>query len=368
MTDSPVLFVGTPELVAHQALPLQGLLDLETIAPRDFLARLREGGVRSGAVCLFINEHFPEYREAITAAQEVDCPTLYVSDGITEWRSCWESEYPPEIWKPILCHKAACVGDSQARILESWGNWGKCEVVGSPRLDALIGRQPRQREAGQPVRILIMTAKRPGFRDSQRKLAVQSLRDLKAWFEKNPSVDGIGLQPVWRLTKELDRLVGVENSLNSLTGGDLAAALLEVDAVITTPSTTMLEGMMQGLPTVLLDYNNCPHYVPAVWNITAPGHCDQIVPQRVNAPEAKLLYQTDILHDALECCTPATPRFVGLVEAMEQIGRDCILANKPLQFPTRICIQWRRQPGGPAFPRSRTGPGIASPGTQNGPA
>ena len=47
---------------------------------------------------------------------------------------------PGSIFQPVVGHKIACLGRSQARILESWGNVGKCEIVGAPRLDRLIGK------------------------------------------------------------------------------------------------------------------------------------------------------------------------------------------------------------------------------------
>jgi hypothetical protein len=46
--------------------------------------------------------------------------------------------------------------------------------------------------------------------------------------------------------------------------------LASVDAVISTPSTAMLEGMLQGLPVAVLDFHNRPHYVPAANSVGVP--------------------------------------------------------------------------------------------------
>jgi hypothetical protein len=282
----------------------------------------------SAAVCELVRHHVP---------------TLHVVDGILEWRNTWDnprfaigSEKAVPLFQPALCHKVACLGRSQARILESWGNLGKCEVVGAPRFDALLGRRPRSRRPDDPWRVLVMTARTPGFTDTQTEAVRQSLLGLKTWFDNHPRLAGTRVQPVWRLTAGVANEIGVDNSLQDTVGVDLASALETVDAVITTPSTTLLEGMLQRVPVALLDYNNCPHYVPAAWSITAPRHIDQVMPELADPPAAKMLYQETLLHDSLECCTPAVPRMLQLIEEMICIGRHCRASGEPANFPRRI--------------------------------
>ncbi|HWF19594.1 MAG TPA: class I SAM-dependent methyltransferase, partial [Verrucomicrobiae bacterium] len=85
-------------------------------------------------------------------------PTLILADGILEYRNTWEhpKNEPGAIFQPVLGHKIACLGRSQARILESWGNIGKCEIVGSPRFDGYCELQRRQKRPDEPFRILVM--------------------------------------------------------------------------------------------------------------------------------------------------------------------------------------------------------------------
>ncbi len=331
MAGTRIFYVGAPGSVEHQAKPLQACLAVQLIPP-DAVSRQ----IKPGDICLFANEHYLEYREAIAYAQQLNCPTLYVPDGITEWRSSWESEYIAEALRPILCHKVATIGRSQARIFDSWGNASKTEVVGLPRLDTLLARSPRQREPNQPYRILVMTAKRPSFTYQQHLLAGQSLRDLKQWFEQNPTFNGVTIEPIWRVHAGISEEVGVINQLNDLTGSDIATTLNAVDAVITTPSTTMLEAMLQGIPVAILDYNNSPHYVPAAWRITAASHFPQVLPELLQPASAKMMYQDFILHDALECQTAAAPRLASLIEAMKQVAADCLAGNRPLRFPAHL--------------------------------
>jgi hypothetical protein len=101
----------------------------------------------------------------------------------------------------------------------------------------------------------------------------------------------------------------------------------------------MLEAMLNGLPVALLDYNNCPHYVPAAWTVSAPRHLDQVLPELIDPPPAKMLYQDTVLHDALECRSPAAPRMVRLIEEMIRITHDCLERNEPVVFPPRILTE-----------------------------
>ena len=279
-------------------------------------------------------------------------PTLIIADGIIEYRNTWlhPGIAAGSIFQPVIGHKIACLGRSQARILESWGNLGKCEVVGAPRLDSLRGRQPRNRKPGETFRLLVTTARTPGFTPDQIALTKRSIQDLKFWLSQHQHLGCNRIEPVWRLTQDLDKEIGVENLLTELSGCELAEILPTVDAVITTPSTTMLEAMLHGLPVALLDYNNCPHYVPAGWTISAPRHIDTVLPELFDPPAPKMLYQDTILHDALEFSTPATQRMIQLVETMAAIGRVSRVQNKPIAFPRRMLVD---DQDGHHFPEER---------------
>jgi hypothetical protein len=284
-------------------------------------------------------QHYKEPEVTIVRqAFESGVPTLILADGILEYRNTWMHPdiVPGSIFQPVVGHKIACLGRSQSRILESWGNLGKCEIVGAPRFDRLIGQYPRQRHNDQTFRFLVMTARMPGFTPQQMGLVRRSLQDLKFWVSQHPHLSGIRIDLAWRLTQGLDTSIGVPNQLTNLSDQELTEILNTVDAVITTPSTTMLEAMLKGVPVALLDYNNCPHYVPAAWTISAPRHLDQVLPELVDPPPAKMLYQDTVLHDALECRSPAAPRMLQLIDEMIRIAGRCREQNQPVAFPPRI--------------------------------
>ncbi len=260
-------------------------------------------------------------------------PVLHLADGIVEWRQIWEN---PAMWtsapvyQPVLAHKIACLGRGQARVLESWGNVGKCEVTGSPRFDHLLGHTPRTRLPHEPFRILICTAQTPGFTDQQRSLLSRGISDVKTWIESDSDQR---FEAVWRLAPVIADELGIENDSSY---GSLADALDHVDAVISTPSTVLLEGMLQGVPAIALDYTNSPQFVRAAWVISSRDHIEPILRDLEKPSTNRMLFQDFVLHDELECLTPAAPRVAELAMAMIRAGRLCRSRKVQLELPTRI--------------------------------
>lgn len=288
----------------------------------------------AGLIVTHYHYQTPEVSVLRRLRQENRVPILILSDGILEFRNTWDHPGLPagSIFQPIMGHKLATIGQSQARVVESWGNpVGSCEVIGLPKCDPLIGRTRRIRPHDEPAQVLVCTARTPGFTSAQKYQVERSLRDLKEWFDRTDRC-----VPIWRLTDRLDRRIGVKQTRNNTSGIEMHDLLRQIDAVVTTPSTVMLEAAMHDLPVAKLDYNNCPSYVPAAWNITAPKHISAIMESLLCAPAAYMTYQLNVLHDALECSTPATPRLLWLMERMLQIGSTCRTQNQPVQLPPRI--------------------------------
>ena len=76
----------------------------------------------------------------------------------------------------------------------------------------------------------------------------------------------------WRVDPQIAPELGIQNRVGEFATAELATLLEQVDAVITAPSTAMLEAMLLNLPVAALDYHNVPRYVPTAWTISAPEH------------------------------------------------------------------------------------------------
>jgi hypothetical protein len=288
------------------------------------------------------DEHYCTLGYAISQVKAAGVATLQIMDGILEWRRTWDYERQGHkvdgvvnpINQPVISHKIACLGKRDAAILESWGNFGKCEIVGAPRLDHLVTKRmsqaaPRAQATERKPRVLVMTAKTAGFTPAQLQTTKRSLDDLKAYFQSRDDID-----VVWRVTQGISAELGIRNTLTDLAGSELHTLLENVDAVITTPSTSMLESMLARCPVALLDYHNTPHYFEAAWGIYGQGNIDSVVNELLDPPPPKLDYQEYLLHEQLACTSPAADRLIQLIDRMLAIKRES--KGRVLEFPMRI--------------------------------
>ena len=268
---------------------------------------------------LCVNEYPSGVATCLEKARSLGIPSLVLQDGILEWRCQYENPLfgsgggPPQ-HQPVLADKIACLGEQSARIIGSWGNESKVEVTGAPRLDHLLGRLATERRR-PGSRLLIMTAKNPGFTEKQRETTIRSLSEVRSELEKRPDIEVF-----WRVSGEVSRRLELENKLSPFASEDLARVLDQVDGVLTTPSTSILEAMIAERPVAMLDYHNVPHFVATVWQV---GARDQILPvldDLLQPSVRKMHFQKYLLHENLLCESPAAPRVGELIERMTALA------------------------------------------------
>lgn len=263
-----------------------------------------------------------------------DVPILILVDGVLEYRNTWCHPGLPDgsLFQPLFGHKLACLGNAQARVVESWGNAGRCEVVGFPAFDTM---SELPMPASESFRLLVATAKTPWFDESQKQLVLNSIVDLKQAMEATAHLDGVPIEVDWRIAPEVAVHLGLE-----VVGPDLRPPLEEamgnVHAVITTPSTLYLESVLYGRPTAVLDYHNQPAYVPSAWRMTSKDHFAAVLSELKNPPPAKLDFQQLVLHDQLQRHQSATERMVQLVDGMAKEGVECRMQRRPVQLPPKM--------------------------------
>ena len=276
-------------------------------------------------------------------------PVLILADGILEYRNTFEH---PELadgamFRPLMGHKLACIGRSQARWVEAWGNPGKCEVVGIPRFDSVVrpatGKIPAEgaRKSGDrnTWRILVATASTPWFNEQQKSEVVAALVDLCEYFAGNTHIGGRSVEVDWRMTEELHEILG-EGSWHRKRP-PFAAALAETDAVITTPSTVQLEAALYGKPVAVIDYHNAPQFTPMAWTIPCKSAIESVVQELLAPSPGRMFVQDALLADALESHSPALPRMQQLIGAMIAAGKDCRQSGRPLELPPKILVDDR---------------------------
>lgn len=266
------------------------------------------------------DEHWCELGNIVATCKAHSILTLQLMDGILEWRRTWDyganghrvNGILNPLNQPAFAHKIACLGYKDFRILESWGNRGKCEIVGMPRLKNIQGLKADYFHLDKKKgKILICTAKTPAFTEEQKRITIDSLRDLRDFFKERNDIE-----VVWRLSGDLSEVLNIKNTLTDLNGLEIHKIIQEVDSVITTPSTTLLESMVLKVPVALLDYHNLPHYFDSAWCISSKSHIPIVFEELMNPPVVKLDYQEFLLNDQLFNHDDATNRLLDLIESM----------------------------------------------------
>ncbi len=343
-----IFYVGHDHEVLHHAAPLQVHLPVQVASPETVCQQIRPGDL-----AMFFSEHFDRFRTLCKQLKQQNIATLYAVDGILEWRNAWENR-PDEIacpWtmRPCLADVVATIGWRQQAVLEAWGN-RNCLPIGLPRLDELC----TQHEAGvvdspcdppagtarqsvdasaPPFRVLVMTAKCPGYTETQIETTYRSLQAVRDYFKSSVNTNPT-LEVVWRLTGDLEQRLQVTNAGQAGDSRDLVSILKRCDAVITTPSTAMLEAMLLGLPVAILDFHNTPTYADAAYRIP---HAEQIGPvvdrlvQHRNSSACQQM-QEFLLQENLLCDGMATGRMVQLIQIMLQASQQAAATGQPLRL------------------------------------
>jgi hypothetical protein len=221
-------------------------------------------------------------------------------------------------------------------MLTSWGNQNKVEVVGVPRFDRYSQggqfqkrRCNEQSEAGKSVlNVLVVTAKTPAFTNDQMETVKRSLLDLKAYGDDPANAVNI----LWRLTAGLDDYLNVENSASDLSGNELFQQLQAADAVIATPSTSVIEAMLADLPTAVLNYHVCPTYLSPAWQINGSEQIADVAGELREPSEAKMTFQRYTLAQTLSHQSDATEVMATLIRKMANLAQEQITAGQRLCF------------------------------------
>ena len=286
------------------------------------------------------HEHF--HWETITTLrrifEETKIPILILCDGILEFRNTWQNPTIADgsVYQTIFGHKIACIGRAPARIIESFGNPGICEIVGQPRFDQMYEADHLPVQKTGPFRLLVTTARTPAFNDKQHRQVVQGLTELKNRFTRNNCVADRPVQVTWRLSEGLLTELSLPLPDQKHKLPSLGETIEMSDAVITTPSTVFLESLIKRRPVALLDFTNSPAYVPAAWRITATAHINPVLDELARPPAAKMFFQRAVLRDQVELGQDSKQRLFSLFREMIDAGQKSQESGEPLSLPVRI--------------------------------
>lgn len=269
--------------------------------------------------------------------QENKIPVLIMADGILDYKNTFENPQvvADHFYKPVFGHKIACIGNAQSRVLTFWGNYGKCEVVGLPRLDRFLSQKEKTASRSQDCKtILVISANTPFFTSDQEVIIRRSYRSLHKFSQQYSKIDGQKVSFKWRLHPKLKRMLQLED--DACADGDLMDELLEADAIITAPSTVYIEACLLGLPTALLDYYNAPSFLTPAWRISCDIQINKVVRELLKPARHKMQFQKEMLRDQYQMAVPAVDRLLHLIDALVQTRDRSVVSQGPLIIPENI--------------------------------
>lgn len=244
-------------------------------------------------IVLTSQEWLPYQRLIIAEANHRGIPTLYVMDGILEWSYIWNNKsfiIPyGTVFQPLLSKNIAVIGRNSARIIASMGiHSNKINIIGLPRLDGFS--RERVTDVCKRPKILICTANTAYHNNLQKMSVKEALQDLKNVIENQLEIDCL-----WRISDELAIELGVKANKESLT-----QVMQRANAIISFPSTVILEGMLLGIPSAIIEYRAVPIYMKSAWEIRSKNHIYNVVHELLNPPSEKTAYQNYCLDEELD--------------------------------------------------------------------
>ena len=279
-------------------------------------------------------------------AKELKIPSIMFQDGSLDWIIQNEGELyggngGATHFHPILTDKMAVMGFQSQRIISSWHklNFKKTEVVGSPILQSQINsstklRNLKKKKINKKIKNILITSTRQGwFSESQKYAVIDALKDIKRYFK---NIDDVKI--TWRLSRNLSRIVGVENQMKEKESYELVPLIKNSDYVISSQSTVVFEAMIHAKPVVIFDYLNVPRYYNTAWFINSKSQIPKVIESLFKCEPNRMIFQEYTLHDVLLMNKNSIVMSERLIKAMLNFR----IKNNSIDFPENMLSSYEQ--------------------------
>lgn len=244
------------------------------------------------------DEWIAETRASIALCKLKGIPTFHVLDGVIRWKNLFENPRSLDhhqgapFMQPLISDVTFAMGEMQAAILRWLGN-DNVIVSGLPRFADYPRAKCRVGSATSP-RLLVTSSNRPWYTEPQRNQFIQAFSELIS------SLVELGSQNSFAVDGRLSPWVDWDSSQSSWLPPhpDLIDQLRSCTALITTPSTVAVEGMLLGIPTMIFDPWSDPVLIPSAWYLNDSCCLSQSI-ESLLSPSAQRASFQDGLRDLL---------------------------------------------------------------------
>lgn len=313
--------------------PVQNLLEVLSSQKSARLRLIKRGDAGrydfTGCAAAILSDPIgQEMTAAMKQARKACVPSLGLEDGIIEYEHCWKKR--PDRYRPLITDKIAVFGNYTKRILMSWGIEGnRIEVTGCPRFDALHGVN---KSLPAKSRILLTCANTPFVDEKTREEFRTSFLEIAEKMEmygfdyfirlnkeKTLSLFGKDSVVFKRLRQDNSALFNRVLKKLKLNQRTIMQDISEASAVITTPSTVVLEAMAMGRPVAIINYSGETIYHRTPWEISSPHHIKTVVQELLDPAPPKMLFQNQLFSDYVFFDGSASKRIADIVFKMIKV-------------------------------------------------
>ena len=239
----------------------------------------------------------PRANYFILQARAFGIRTLFLVDGPLEWSNSYLNPslrktnrfFRGYLMEPLIHDAILAVSPAQAGYL----------AFRNPDRNLSFMTYKNQRlTRSKPVppsckrwQFLITTAKTPYFEDREKDNLIHLLRHLTAVLEKN------GYSYVYRIFD-----LALQEALSpkeNLLEGSFEEALQQVECVIGTPSSVLLQGMASGKPVGTLIYRDAPLFYQSGWLVGDLYRMEATLASMISREETRMEFQTYCLEQNL---------------------------------------------------------------------
>jgi hypothetical protein len=248
-------------------------------------------------------------RLAIHAAKQRGIPVFHILDGVIDWRTTFENPKfdldhgGVPLFQPLLADHVFALGQMQKRQFEWMGN-SQVHALGFPRFDNIQRKPCRFGPVHARAQILVATANTPWVTAAQKQRVVEEFRGLKAVL-RSPGEATFK----FRISQELADEVGISPDRT----GDSQSVLQDSSAIITTPSTLAIEGMLAGVPTLIFDPFGFPALTPSAWTATSYSSVSNALESLICPTEQQAIYQNFLLEQMVSSEGKSAERIASFI-------------------------------------------------------
>jgi hypothetical protein len=284
-------------------------------------------------IILTVSDWRANIASILIEAKKRNIPTLMFQDGTLDWIIQYKGDKyggsgGPTHFHPILTDKIATIGYQSARLISSWNEASKVEVVGFPIIQSIIDEIDFEKKAKlitkDKVKVLVTSTRQGWFCEEQKLSFVEALLDLNNFFSANKR-----FEVVWRLSRNLSDIVGVENTLKDKESYELKDIIVDSDIVVSAQSTVVVEAMLQNKPVAIIDYLNSPQFYSTSWFITNKKQIADTIESMLSREANRMSYQDYLLNDILQLEKNSIELSAELIKKMVEFKSQYPTMNFP---------------------------------------